>query len=182
MSNVSLSFVLDAVAKASLILGVAALVAVALRRASASARHFVWTLGLLSALVAPLLSVALPRWEVPLVTLPAPAADAVEATTISRSQVIGSVSSTLPKASRSLEQSSSSPVRNGAVPPPSPSASTDSARPGRSLPSWPILALIVWSAGAALILARMLLGLLAVQWMSRRSREAADAPWLTQAR
>ena len=38
-----------------------------LRRASASARHFVWTLGLLSALVAPAFSLALPRWELPIV-------------------------------------------------------------------------------------------------------------------
>jgi hypothetical protein len=79
MSNVSLSLVLDAVAKASVILAVAALAAAALRRASASARHFVWTLGLLSALAAPLVSVALPRWELPLVTIAAPAAPAIPA-------------------------------------------------------------------------------------------------------
>ena len=71
MSFVTLPIVLDVVAKASLILAATALVAATLRRASASARHFVWTLGLLSALAAPALSVALPRWELPLVTIPA---------------------------------------------------------------------------------------------------------------
>ena len=63
MTFPSLPLVLDAVAKASVILAVTALVAASLRRASASARHFVWTLGLLSALAAPALSVALPRWS-----------------------------------------------------------------------------------------------------------------------
>src|SRR5215213_9015552 len=51
--NFSLPLVLDAVAKASVILAITAVVAASLRRASASARHFVWTLGLLSALAAP---------------------------------------------------------------------------------------------------------------------------------
>ena len=76
MTFLSLPLVLDAVAKASVILAVTALVAASLRRASASARHFVWTLGLLSALAAPALSVALPRWELPIVRVRAVAAPA----------------------------------------------------------------------------------------------------------
>ena len=52
MTFLTVPLVLDAVAKASVILAVTALVAASLRRASASARHFVWTLGLLSALAA----------------------------------------------------------------------------------------------------------------------------------
>src|SRR5688572_29347539 len=150
MPNVSLSFVLDAVAKASLILAVAALAAVALRRASASARHFVWTLGLLSALVAPLLSVALPRWQVPLVTIAAPPADVVPDT----------AERTRPGPSRSVDDSASSPLRRNAVQSTTPAAATPRPVATRTLPSWPILALIVWSAGASIILARMLLGLL----------------------
>src|SRR3954471_6595270 len=73
MSLFSLPAVLDLVAKATVILAVTGLVAAALRHASASARHFVWTLGLVSALIAPALSVALPRWELPIVRVAAPA-------------------------------------------------------------------------------------------------------------
>ena len=73
----SLPFVVDLVAKASIILGVTALVAAALRHASASARHFVWTLGLLSALAAPVLTLALPRWELPIVRIAATAAPSI---------------------------------------------------------------------------------------------------------
>ena len=48
MNIISLPIVLDAAAKASVILAIAALAALALRRASASARHLVWSLGLLT--------------------------------------------------------------------------------------------------------------------------------------
>src|SRR5690348_5599969 len=60
---------IDLVLKATLILGVTALAAASLRRASASARHLVWMLGLVSALAVPALSIVTPRWEVPLVTI-----------------------------------------------------------------------------------------------------------------
>src|SRR3954467_13555024 len=76
MSFLTLPIVVDAVAKASVILAVTALTAAALRRASASARHLVWTLGLLSALAAPALSLALPRWELPIVKIDVPSAQA----------------------------------------------------------------------------------------------------------
>src|SRR5437867_2288083 len=71
------TLVLDAIIKASVVLGLTALAAASLRRASAAARHLVWTLGLMGALVAPALSLALPRWEVPLVriTVPSTVAD-----------------------------------------------------------------------------------------------------------
>src|SRR5258708_11815455 len=74
MRFMSLRIVRDAVARASVIRAVTALVAAVLRQASASARHFIWTLGLLSALAAPVLSVALPRWELPIVRVRAVAA------------------------------------------------------------------------------------------------------------
>ena len=60
---------LEAVARATVILASAGLVAAALRRSSASARHLVWVLGLVSALLVPAFSLALPRWEVPIVTI-----------------------------------------------------------------------------------------------------------------
>ena len=63
MSLITLPVVLDLVAKATVILAVTGLAASLLRRASAATRHFVWTLGIISALVAPALTVALPAAE-----------------------------------------------------------------------------------------------------------------------
>src|SRR5215475_11660828 len=76
MPAIALPVAIDAIVKASLILAVAALAAASLRRASASARHLVWMLGLVSALAVPALSAVTPRWELPLVTI----AEATEVT------------------------------------------------------------------------------------------------------
>ena len=65
----------DALIKVTLVLGIASAAALVLGRASAAMRHLVWTLALTSALVLPVLSVALPRWQLPIVlttTPPAP--------------------------------------------------------------------------------------------------------------
>ena len=174
MTIFSLPLVLDAIAKASLILAATALVAAALRRASASARHFVWTLGLISALAAPALSLALPRWELPLVTVPAPVVD----TTAARNALDVPARTPRPTADRTARVASADDAAPLARVEPAASPAT----PARSLPSWPALALMVWAAGASLMLARMLLGLAAVQWMSRRTPQVTDAPWLPQAR
>src|SRR6516164_1728206 len=75
---------IDAVVKASLILAVAALAAASLRRASASARHLVWMLGLVSALAVPAVAIVTPRWELPIVKITAAAPTPVVATTMDR--------------------------------------------------------------------------------------------------
>jgi len=70
----------DAVAKTTVMLLAAALASIVLRSASAAMRHLVWTLALSSALVLPIASFALPKWQLPLVTItsesPAPIAPA----------------------------------------------------------------------------------------------------------
>ncbi|HYT68156.1 MAG TPA: M56 family metallopeptidase [Vicinamibacterales bacterium] len=168
----SLPMVLDLVGKATVILAVTGLVAASLRRASASARHFVWTLGLASALIAPALTIALPRWELPIVHVSAPVARSADAS--------------LPSISNPTT-SESEAVRNA---PPLGRATRDMTAPATPStaqsdvrrPAWPTLALFAWILGAAAILARMLIGLAAVQWMSRRTPEVSDAPWLAAAR
>src|SRR4051812_41225238 len=179
MSLFSLPAVLDLVAKASIILAVTGLVAAALRHASASARHFVWTLGLLSALIAPALSVALPRWELPIVRVAAPAPQVGRPAPVARS------SQDLPANGRSYVEPNSRGAASSAAAS-SPAASSLPREGGSylvpsALPSWPALAFIVWVIGAAAIVARMLLGLIAVQWMSRRTPVVTDAPWLAEA-
>src|SRR5690242_6274073 len=74
MPVLSIPAAIDAVAKASLILAATALAAASLRRASASARHLVWMLGLVSALAVPAVSMVTPRWELPIVRIAAPLA------------------------------------------------------------------------------------------------------------
>ena len=70
--------VMDVMIKATLVLGVASVATIALGRASAAMRHMVWTLAIVSALLLPALSIALPRWQLPIVRFTAVAAPDVE--------------------------------------------------------------------------------------------------------
>jgi HEAT repeat protein/beta-lactamase regulating signal transducer with metallopeptidase domain len=170
MVFLSLPIVLDAVAKASVILAATALVAASLRRASASARHLVWTLGLLSALAVPALSAALPRWELPIVRVSAsvpPVDVARNATSIEQAPVVsrqapaikhaGSGSATPADATSQFTTANGTPI------------------------SWRTVLLFAWISGAIVILGRMLLGLAAVLWLSHRLPVVTDAAWLSQA-
>ena len=169
MVFLSLPIVLDAVAKASVILAATALVAASLRRASASARHLVWTLGLLSALAAPALSAALPRWELPIVRVSAsvPSLDARNATSMEQAPVV-------------IRQAPA--IKHAAAGSATPADATSQFTTANGTPiSWRSVLLFAWIAGAIVILGRMLLGLAAVLWLSRRLPVVTDAPWLAQA-
>jgi HEAT repeat protein/beta-lactamase regulating signal transducer with metallopeptidase domain len=168
-SDVLLTIV-DIVLKASVILSMAGLVAFALRRASASTRHFVWTLGMVGALAAPVLSAALPRWEVPIVRVQ-PEAIVNPAGTLAAAPATPAPAlhhrQTLPAAAAEKE------VAAGANHP----VTRVSQLPFTSVP-WTTILLMAWAAGAVLILGRVALGVIAVQWMSRRTPLVADASWL----
>jgi HEAT repeat protein/beta-lactamase regulating signal transducer with metallopeptidase domain len=158
----------DAIVKATLVLGAAAVVSYALRRASAAVRHMVWTIALLCALVVPVLAVALPRWQLPIVTLqssaPAVVAPAPVAETTPAVEPLNP-----PRILRAPG------TKTAAAP-------VEPARPVFTMPAWPVLALALWAAGAAAILARLFAGVAAVWLMTRRTSRVAGAPWLPLAR
>src|SRR5262245_50974349 len=126
-SAFSLPLVVDAIVKASVILGATALTAAPLRRASASAPHLVWTLGLLGALAAPILSLALPRWELPIIRVSAAVPDTAASSITTPTREISQ-----PPARHATGVVPGGPDSASAVP-----AATRSSLP--SLPSWPTL-------------------------------------------
>lgn len=82
----------DSAAKGVLILLAAWLVVLAMKRSSAAARHLVWSLALGGLLVLPVLAVALPKWQLPILprkpAAPAPVvSSALPATSVSVSPV-----------------------------------------------------------------------------------------------
>jgi beta-lactamase regulating signal transducer with metallopeptidase domain len=161
--------VADAIAKASLLFAAAGLVSFVLRRRSAAARHMIWTLAMLSVLVLPALSIALPRWQLPIVTLQGEASVSLSG---SSSQLPGDVSR-LSAPSLKRTPAASAPVAA--------EAPTEAAS-ARTPMSWSAALFMVWLIGASLILARHCAGDIGVQWISRRTERVVDAPWLAQAR
>ena len=160
----------DAVVKATVILLAAALTSVILRKASAALRHLVWTLALFGALVLPVVSLALPKWQLPLLTI-------------------------------ALEQSNPAIVTDGrefSAPHPTAhaprlghtgheaaAATAPSVTVSRAawLPetTWQTALFAIWLAGALAIVARIVVGLLAVRLVSRRTALVTDAAWLPMA-
>ena len=67
MANAPWPFLLDVLIKSVVVLVGAFAASVLLRRASASIRHHVWSMALASILILPLLTAALPAWQLPLV-------------------------------------------------------------------------------------------------------------------
>jgi HEAT repeat protein/beta-lactamase regulating signal transducer with metallopeptidase domain len=176
--------VADAIGKATLLFLAAGLASFLLRRRSAALRHMIWTLALASVLMLPLLSIALPRWEWNLVTV----AKASSLQLPGPSYQLPATSSTpeIQPATRSEEPVANSqrPVASSQEPAATATsrAAAQSAAPARRPLSWSAILFRVWLIGALLILSRLVAGVIAVQWMSRRTERVTDAPWLAQAR
>src|SRR3954471_5737486 len=154
MPVLSLPVFVELAARASVSLAATGLVAAALRRSSASARHLVWVLGLITALVVPAASMALPKWELPIVKV---------ATAATAS---GAIAHAIPAEAGSYEDRGLATAirRNRAdgVSLPSDSGANRSNFIRSISLSNALFA--IWALGAAVVLGRMLLGLIAVQW------------------
>lgn len=169
-----LPLVADALIKASILLALTAGAALLLRRSTASLRHLVWTLGLSGALVAPILSAALPRWEVPLVTVAAPAP--------AQPALIEDAPAAPPLHPHPTDTATGTPSSvTATAAAPSPVRAAFDAGLLRRI-DWPFALMLLWTIGAAVILARLIVGVVAVAWISRRLPEVSDAPWLPLAR
>jgi len=144
------------VVKATVVLGVAALVqAIVHRRASAAARHMVWTLAVLGVLVVPVLSVILPDVPVP-VRMATP--DRVTPAPLAEHQV------------RQVDVSSVP-----ASPPTSVDPVPDSSSPTAF--SWPAALVGVYAAGALLMLARLMMQRWGVRRFARQAVEEQNSAW-----
>jgi HEAT repeat protein/beta-lactamase regulating signal transducer with metallopeptidase domain len=169
----------DAVLKATLILGAAGVASFALRRASASVRHLIWTLALAGSIAVPVLSVALPRWRVNVVTMPA-ALGAAPQEQLSRDRTAPQPTSVRRAAGTAVAQTAASaasraPQTLGSAP----------DRPNAFRVTgfrWETLAIALWLAGFLVVGARLAVGLVAVQWISGRMAVVRDASWLPLAR
>ena len=179
----------DALIKVTFVLGLAGIATVVLGRSSAAVRHLVWTLALSSALMLPVLSIALPRWQLPIVKLqssvsstqapraplhpPSPKATARQAPPSPKATARQGA----PLALR--EHAQEAQAESHALPSTAPTAEVAATPRGFSSPLPVTNALVaIWMAGVLAVVGRLLVGLIAVAWMSRRTVRVVDAPWL----
>ncbi|HEV8481608.1 MAG TPA: HEAT repeat domain-containing protein, partial [Candidatus Eisenbacteria bacterium] len=183
--------------KGTLVLALAALAALALRRSSSATRHAVWCAALTGMLMLPVLALAVPEWTLPILPAPKPDAPAAPA-----SPVIVSVpqSPAVPapaahwhaRAARSVSAPKAAPAPP-VVPAPAvlqaPRAPATTAAPvlaaravaeptpRRPFTAWRELFLGLWIAGAVLVLLRVVAGHLALLRLAHRARPLHDARW-----
>jgi beta-lactamase regulating signal transducer with metallopeptidase domain len=157
-----MELVLDTSLRGSLIL-LAALGATALmRRASASARHLVWLAALAALLVLPLARQVVPEWRV----LPGTPAVLASAPTAPAAPV-----------ERSATPAGVARAPGGHAAPPAPETASPNPAPPTSY-DLPRAALLLWSAGAALLLLRLGWGVARVRSIERRATELTDEEWV----
>ncbi len=164
----AIRFALDISLKATLLFSLTALVIGLLRRSGAAARHLAGTAGMIGALALPLLTLALPRWEVaalpslltPAAVLPA---SSLAATASKRSY---------PASGPAGEAVKNSPARTGSTP----------LSPRGPFVPWPLAALAAWTAGALLVGARLAFGMLRVHRIHREAEPIRDPEWTEETR
>src|SRR5689334_11432451 len=156
--------------RATVLLAIAFLATRLLRNGSAALRHLVWTAAVVGVVALPVLSVVVPAWEVPVITITAnvdaPLAD-VSASEQAKPQVVAPAS---PAATRPI-----APEPTPATP-----VATVASRPAQSLfahVSATTMMTALWLAVAALLLVRLAIANARVSGWKRASDIVDDGRW-----
>ncbi len=158
-------------AKAAGVLAVAGLVALAMRRRAAATRHLVWGLGLAGALAVLPLTLALPRWRLPVLSAPAKAElPMVLSHNVDIRQADG------PAVVDMRMTPSEAPA-----PSPSPQVSPNELNVTEAPPmvAWP---LVVWGAGTLAVLVWGALGWASTWMLGRKAESVTDPVWVEAVR
>ena len=150
--------------RASVVLCAAWAITAAMRRASASTRHFVWICALAGSIVASAMSFAGPTWIVP-----------VPSSFISTSAAI------VPPASPEIAPSTAvaSPIAPASGTSPSQTSSSPAPAHSRAM-DLTLVGVFLWGAGALAVLAFVISGLIGTWWI-RRSAAPLKATWVDEA-
>src|SRR5262245_24922115 len=160
--------------KGTIILGLAALAALWLRRGSAASRHMAWQMGLLGLLALPVVTFVRP-FEVHIPALPSFTINS-PAQRAPRVEAPAPVQNSAPPVS--TEKSSSKASSDGSSP-----AAFEPVNEPVSAPRVSLFARVlpwlgvIWFAGVLAVLARFTLGLLVARWYTRKARPLDAIEW-----
>jgi beta-lactamase regulating signal transducer with metallopeptidase domain len=160
----------DAFIKATVLLVLAAGIALALRRSSAALRHLVWALACGGVLALPLAAALLPNWGLAAwPQLDAPAAfDAEPVSAAPTSTTVAAPPAAAPEPQvtnvRAADRASASP------------ASAEPVR-WRLSTDWTALVIPVWLSGVAIVLLLIAIGFARIAWLDRITPRAASESW-----
>lgn len=152
-----------------------------LRNASAASRHWVWSLAVVGLLALPVLSLALPGWQLGWLPALTQRAASVPNTVepLPAAELVTNLAAEIPPASKTLrleiDSSDAPPVK-----PPSNAWPVGIPSFVRSL-NWGTAALMFWLAGAALVLARLLAGTVKVWRLAHLANRVTESGWLVLA-
>lgn len=167
-SQAWLVLALDSAFKGMVIFGIATAVAVALRRASAAARHRVWALAILGVLFQPALSCFLPGWRVSV--LPLPVVNASDHVT----KVHGYHSG---RFRARVDANAIASGRNGVELPAVGVTMPGMPRGAPTFGRWPVWGLGLWAIGAAVVSGRLFIGLAVTCSKGRKARIVSNREW-----
>ena len=137
-----------------------------MRRNSASSRHVVWLTVLTALLLLPVAGALVPAWRI------LPAGTALSTRVAPASPAATDPAATAPQASPRL-------AADAAPADGSPLTSAPAQDPAPAPVDWKGIGLMVWAAGAAVLLLRLLVGVARVRRIARRARELGDDGWIT---
>ncbi|NLF32761.1 MAG: M56 family metallopeptidase, partial [Planctomycetes bacterium] len=171
-----LAVLLDAAAKGLVLLLVAGAAALALRRASAAVRHMVWSLAVAGLLLLPVLSAALPQWQVPILPDRTAARDVVPPADPAAAAAMPAAAGEVfagPAGALEYMPPTAAPSSEGLPDQPASLAAHDGGGP-----RWPEVVLGVWLAGAAALLVPLAAGTFVVRRQVRGARRIEEGPWV----
>ena len=193
----ALPVLLDAAVKGAVLLAVAGVLVLAMRKASAAARQVVWLLALAALVALPLASAALPSWgilpgwaRIEMQAEPVPANVADSVIVEPRADPVGGadradMQAAPPAPHAHAGESESPPAPIVALEPapqamPAPAAAASTAKPaaGQSCGMWIVpSAVATWLAGTLVCLLPLVLGRLSLCRLARRSRQITSGTW-----
>ena len=175
----TLNLVGGAALKAAIILGIAGIVTITWRSASASAKHLIWTAGVVASLAIPPLTIAIARLDAPRIEVAAWTAPAIAiespVTESSRGGKINAEQAMEPEPASIIQAPVSSVPSHDVVP-----EASIMESPVAPLPvpiNWSATLLNVWLAGIALALLPLIVAMVRVRALERGARVVSSRRW-----